>query len=113
MAEVTSGYPMHTWTVEGANKSTGYDVVRSIEALTEQEAAEIAANDGILVSSVRMSDDERPRPATRHVPSAPDYTAVLREIAGHTRTIRAWVSLMGILALVVVISELLRLIALR
>jgi len=40
---------MPTWTIEGADKKSGQDVVRSIDAPTEELAREEALGLGILV----------------------------------------------------------------
>lgn len=45
------------------------------------------------------------------LPIAPDYSAVLREIADSTRTIKGWVTFMGVLVLLAVIGEILRTLA--
>jgi hypothetical protein len=113
---------MHVWTVEGADERTGTDVVRSFDAITEEEAAEAAARQGILVASVRRSSlDDAPAPAStdefeavvkregRQFGPSPVHSAstagadTLNKIERHVREIKAWVIFIGVVVILLLI----------
>jgi hypothetical protein len=106
---------MHRWTVEGADKVTGLETVRSISALTEEEASAAASKGGMLVSAVYRSsldidEQNEAEKLGRQKSAPPDYSKTLQDISGYVRTIRAWISFMGVLVLLAVLAEILRII---
>ncbi|HEY1687194.1 MAG TPA: hypothetical protein VGG19_20710 [Tepidisphaeraceae bacterium] len=70
---------MPIWTIEGADRNTGKDVIVSIDAPTEELARQEATEKGILVSEVHQSiADEPRRPGHTSQAMPPEYQDILR-----------------------------------
>lgn len=104
---------MHTWTVEGAGRRDGREVIVSVEAITEQEAEAEATSQGILVSSVHRSAVEPDLDQVRQMNDLTDVAAqtrqaepasasvpILRQIASDVRTIKFWVVFFAVVSVV-------------
>jgi hypothetical protein len=93
---------MPVWTVEGADKATGQDVVRSIDAPTEELARDEAVALGILVSDIHRSAADKldyAPPKLRNPPAQPPALTV-KDVTPEYKAIRSGASLLNFMGLI-------------